>query len=302
MEGWIAVTRTSTLGTSPRRVTLNSKRYAVWRDHDNSVKMIPDACKHRGASLSTGKVLKDGTLECPYHGWKYDETKFCRPWGVGNCYENIQNEFEKCDQDGLLWVRPRGLIGPGPPEVPHVKEPGFNTMWFETTINQSAQLIIENGIDPSHASWVHANPLGFGTYAESPSNVRYAGHTIEFDYVPNREALSTKLFGLSTTHNFHTFVLPYTTWSDVIVHGDKVLMTYVTLCPEDDLKTRMFVGFSQNFGISSGIFILMGKAIVEQDRFILENLDPDFRHKGINGDHDELIVSYREAMFNLIFK
>jgi hypothetical protein len=79
-------------------------------------------------------------------------------------------------------------------------------------------------------------------------------------------------------------------------------MTYVTLCPEDDLKTRMFVGFSQNFGISSAIFIMMGKAIVEQDRFILENLDSDFRHKGINGDHDELIVAYREAMFNLIFK
>ena len=305
MEGWIALTRTTTLGTQPRRVSLNSKDYVVWRGGGSGhgspdVKILPDACRHRGASLSLGKVLSDGYIECPYHGWKYTEKKLCRPWT--ECADQLQVDFDKKDQDGLLWIRPKGLEGPDPPEVPHMTEHGFSTMWFETTIEQSAQMIIENGIDPCHASWVHANPLGFGTAGEKPTNVKHKGHTIEFDYVPNRDALSTKLFGLSTTHNFHAFVLPYTTWSDVVVHGNKVLMTYVTLCPLSDTRTKMFVGFSQNFGVPSSLFVLMGKAIVEQDRVILENLESSFRFKGMNGEHDDLVVAYREALHNLIFK
>lgn len=301
MEGWIALTRTSTLGQQPRKVTLSKRDYVVWRNNNNEVQITSDACRHRGASLSGGKVLRDGYLECPYHGWKYSENKLCKPW-VKDCTDMLQIDFDKKDQSGLLWIRPKGLVGPDPPEVPHVTEPGFSTMWFETTIKQSAQMIIENGIDPCHASWVHANPLGFGTAGEKPTNVVHKGHTIEFDYVPNSEALSTKLFGLSTTHNFHAFVLPYTTWSDVVVHGDKVLMTYVTLCPIDEFTTKMFVGFSQNFGVPSSLFVLMGKAIVEQDRAILENLDSSFRFKGMNGEHDELVVAYREALHNSIFK
>ena len=107
MEGWIAVTRTTTLGTQPRRVTLNEKNYVVWRNHKNDVKIIPDACRHRGASLSLGKVLPDGYIECPYHGWKYTEKKLCRPWT--ECAEQLQIDFDKKDQDGLLWIRPKGL-------------------------------------------------------------------------------------------------------------------------------------------------------------------------------------------------
>jgi hypothetical protein len=46
----------------------------------------------------------------------------------------------------------------------------------------------------------------------------------------------------------------------------------------------------------------MGKAIVEQDRVVLENLDSSFRYKGMNGEHDELVIAYREALHNLLFK
>jgi len=212
------------------------------------------------------------------------------------------NEFNTWEKDGLLWVRPVGHVGPEPPDVPHVTEPGFNTAWFETTIKQSAQLIIENGIDPCHASWVHANPLGFGSDSERPTNVIHFGNMIAFDYVPNKDGMSTKLFGLDTTKNVHKFILPYTTWSDVIIHGGKVLTTYVTLCPVSDTETKMFVGFSQNFGVPSELFIIMGKAIVEQDRVILENLDPSYMYKGTPGAHDDLVEMYRKSLHELVFR
>jgi len=299
MEGWIAVTRTTTLGQKPRRVSLLNKNYVVWRDKNHVSRIQNDTCKHRGASLSTGKI-KDGCIECPYHGWKYTETSVIQPWS--KVPEYFTNEFSTKEKDGLLWVRPVGLRGPDPPDVPHVGEDGFNTAWFETTIKQSAQLIIENGIDPCHASWVHANPLGFGNDAEKPTNVYHTKNTIEFDYVPNKDGISTKLFGIETTMNFHKFVLPYTTWSDVTISGGKILTTYVTLCPVSYSETKMFIGFSQNFGIPSEVFIIMGKAIVEQDRAILENINPSYRFKGIPGEHDDLVEMYRKSLQRLIFK
>jgi len=300
MEGWIAVTRTATLTpNAPTRVMLKNKNYAVWKHwSSNEIQVVPDACRHRGASLSLGPIANDGCVTCPYHGWKTKASKTVQPWG--GLIEYTSPEFVVKERDGLVWVRPWGLRGPEEPPV--VPRTGFNTCWFEADMNQSAQLIIENGIDPSHASWVHANGLGFGTEGEEPKNVKHSGNSIEFDYVPNRYALTSQLFGITNTKNIHTFVVPYTTWSDVILDSGKKLMTFVTLLPMTDTKTRMFIGFSQDFGVPSELFVAMGKEIVEQDRRILENQDPSFAFKGQVGKYDGLITTYRTALQSLAFK
>jgi vanillate O-demethylase monooxygenase subunit len=303
MEGWIALTRTATLRPDvPSKVTLKNKNYAVWKHwSSNEIQVVPDTCRHRGASLSAGKLSSDGCVTCPYHGWKTKATKVVQPWD--GLIEYTPPEFHVKEQDGLVWVRPWGLHGPhDPPSVPYLTAKGFRSCWFETDLNQCAQLIIENGIDPSHASWVHANGLGFGTEDEEPKNVKHTGNTIVFEYVPNRYALTSQLFGITNTLNMHTFVVPYTTWSEVILDSGKRLMTYVTLLPMTDTKTRMFVGFAQDFGAPSELFVAMGKEIVEQDRRILEAQDPSFAYKGQPGKHDGLIMAYRAALQGLVFK
>ena len=302
-EGWIALTRTSTLKPAvPLRVTLKNKHYAVWKHwSSNEIQVVPDACHHRGASLSDGKLSNDGCAVCPYHGWKTKSSKIVQPWN--GLIEYTTPEFMVKEQDGFVWARPWGLSGPlDPPSVPYMTAKGFHSCWFETEIHQCAQLIIENGIDPSHASWVHANGLGFGTEDEEPRNVKHTANTIEFDYVPNRYALTSQIFGITNTKNFHTFLVPYTTWSEVILPSGKKLLTFVTLLPMTDTRTKMFVVFSQNFGVPSELFVAMGKEIVEQDRKILEAQDSSFVYKGQPGKHDGLIMSYRHALQSVIFK
>lgn len=302
-EGWIALTRTSTLKPAvPLRVTLKNKHYAVWKHwSSNEIQVVPDACRHRGASLSDGKLSNDGCAVCPYHGWKTKSSKIVQPWN--GLIEYTTPEFMVKEQDGFVWARPWGLSGPlDPPSVPYMTAKGFHSCWFETEIHQCAQLIIENGIDPSHASWVHANGLGFGTEDEEPRNVKHTANTIEFDYVPNRYALTSQIFGITNTKNFHTFLVPYTTWSEVILPSGKKLLTFVTLLPMTDTRTKMFVVFSQNFGVPSELFVAMGKEIVEQDRKILEAQDSSFVYKGQPGKHDGLIMSYRHALQSVIFK
>lgn len=300
MEGWIALTRVSQLTERPKLIQFKGRPYVAYK-HKNKVQFLPDTCIHRGMSLSKGQVLENGRLECPYHGWTFDSKGFCST-GSSYCGQHgLWFNYKTSVMDDLLWIQPTDLNNsvPEPPEMPKIEG---RSVWFETVIEAPAQLIIENGIDPNHASWVHANPFGFGTYQQMPTHVVHQGNDITFDYVPNKSALSSKLLEIQTTENFHTVVYPYTTWSVVELPTGHRLITYVTLCPESETRTRMFVGFSHNTPIPDWILVNMGKVIVEQDRQILENVDTSYRYLGTPGINDDLIEEYRDTLHNLTFK
>jgi phenylpropionate dioxygenase-like ring-hydroxylating dioxygenase large terminal subunit len=173
MEGWIALSRTNTISSKPKQVILRNKKFATYR-HNNAIILIPDECQHRGMTLSKGKVLIDGKLECPYHGWTYDKEGWYQPNNNVCGYHEDWFKYKTRVQDGLLWIQPQNLNDSlkHPPAVPYINSKDFETIWFETIIQAPAQFILENGIDPNHASWVHANPLGFGTYKEKPTNFK----------------------------------------------------------------------------------------------------------------------------------
>ena len=54
----------------PRRVEHGALAVALV-NVDGAVHAVDDACLHRGGHLSDGYV-RDGTLECPLHWWRYD--------------------------------------------------------------------------------------------------------------------------------------------------------------------------------------------------------------------------------------
>src|SRR5690348_14568931 len=54
---------------------LLGEELVLWR-HAGAVHVWKDQCIHRGTRLSKGRVV-DGTVECPYHGWRYDGEARC---------------------------------------------------------------------------------------------------------------------------------------------------------------------------------------------------------------------------------
>jgi len=54
----------------PRRVQILGLKFVAFRDTEGQAHVLSDTCVHRGASLGKGR-LKDGRVECPYHGWRY---------------------------------------------------------------------------------------------------------------------------------------------------------------------------------------------------------------------------------------
>ena len=73
-EYWVPAMLSSELpkaGSPPVRVMLLGEKLIGFRDGDNRVGLLADACPHRGASLFFGRNDECG-LRCVYHGWQFD--------------------------------------------------------------------------------------------------------------------------------------------------------------------------------------------------------------------------------------
>jgi phenylpropionate dioxygenase-like ring-hydroxylating dioxygenase large terminal subunit len=262
-----------------------------------------------------GRLMEDGTLECPVHGWRaHGNGRFREPCGVlrrGSTWAP-HAPLRAVEHDGIVWVAPDDAEPrAAPPDVPGLRDPGLRFCGFETVLRAPAQVVLENGIDPAHAGWVHANPLGFGWYQRMPEGLAETrgGRGIVFRYAPRGPLVA--LLGYGDTRNEHAFELPYTTWSEVgadsVRAGALRLVTFVTLLPEGPTSTRMFVLFGRSFARAAaldGAMLAMGKEIVRQDALQLEAMDHDVACAGMDayGGADALVARYRLELGALRFR
>lgn len=111
-SGWWPVGRLDDLGVGPVAVQAGTTTWTAFRAApDAPVSVVAARCPHRLVRLSHGEVV-EGSLQCPYHGWRFGPDGACRlvpsngpdaavppradlavPWGVRT-------------EDGVLWVAP----------------------------------------------------------------------------------------------------------------------------------------------------------------------------------------------------
>ena len=82
----------------------------MWRTRAGHVVAFDDRCAHKRFPLSKGRLMPDGTLECAYHGLRYDMTGRCvaipsHPNGPISPQAKTR-PFPVLEQDGLVWVWP----------------------------------------------------------------------------------------------------------------------------------------------------------------------------------------------------
>ncbi len=77
-DRWVAVgLKDAVAPESSNPVIVDGYEIAVWRGRGEDVRVWEDRCPHRGMRLSFGFV-RDETLTCLYHGWRYDVQGRCR--------------------------------------------------------------------------------------------------------------------------------------------------------------------------------------------------------------------------------
>ena len=140
----------------------------IWRNRGGKVVAFDDRCAHKRFPLSKGRIMEDGTLECAYHGLRYNDAGKCvaipsQPEGPIPKQAKT-NSFPVIEQDGIVWV------WPGDPEhckkrkPPRTMEVGDDD-WESIDsgpmeVPANYLLLIENLLDITHFYPLHDGNIG----------------------------------------------------------------------------------------------------------------------------------------------
>jgi phenylpropionate dioxygenase-like ring-hydroxylating dioxygenase large terminal subunit len=153
----------------------------LWRSQDNSViHCADDVCPHRRAALSEGRV-RDGKLECYYHGWQFDGEsdgacsfipQLVNATGGATIPKAACLQMRECQiMEGIVWVWMGDPSVPPTKDVPSQgdgldpltgKRDGFILNDFQIDLPYDHSYLVENLIDPAHIPISHDRTPGGG--------------------------------------------------------------------------------------------------------------------------------------------
>lgn len=236
----------------PLRVELLGETFVAFRDTDGKIGFLDEACCHRGASLSLGRV-EGGGIRCIYHAWKFavDGTVLETP--------NVSDpEFKKRfraraypvrEAGGFLWV----YLGPADmqprfPAWPWLSLPASNVLTTVHLEDCNWVQIIEGLLDSTHLGLLHSD----GLRASADVELDYAKKVgvMQADLAPRMQAEETNFgfhyaalrtragdgVGMTVEARVTAYVAPFT-----ILNANGDIATVIV--PVNDHRTMFFHAF-----------------------------------------------------------
>jgi phenylpropionate dioxygenase-like ring-hydroxylating dioxygenase large terminal subunit len=137
----------------------------LFRQADGSVSALEDACPHRMAPLSMGKLVKGGNLRCAYHGLEFNADGRCvhNPHASGRIPKAAQvRAYPVVERHSLVWIW-MGDRQADPAVIPDFSllegpDPVSKRDWMKMEANY--QFVVDNLLDLSHTAFLHEGILG----------------------------------------------------------------------------------------------------------------------------------------------
>ncbi len=160
-ERWYAILDARQLKSKPLGVKRLGENLVLWRSKTGEVVCMPDRCSHRGSVLSAGRI-EDSCLECPYHGFRFDEEGHCRLIPANGKDKPVPRAFDlhtyvTREAHGFIWLwwgRRRDALPPLPwfDEVPATTA---NSYMIVLQWNVSFERVMESMLDMHHFPFLH---------------------------------------------------------------------------------------------------------------------------------------------------
>jgi phenylpropionate dioxygenase-like ring-hydroxylating dioxygenase large terminal subunit len=217
-RGWFAACESRELRGRPLTRTLFDVPVALFRDAQGRAGALVDRCPHRNFPLSEGRVVGE-TLECRYHGWRFDADGACRaiPALVGDParFGKAADALAVVERHGLVFVWPTRSAEPAgePLAPPHLEDPDFTTVRLQAVVPAPLEAAAENILDVPHTAFLHRGLFRTGEARGSFEVItRRTASRVEAEYVgePRPSGLLGRLLaprGGVVTH-FDRFILP----------------------------------------------------------------------------------------------
>ncbi|MDO7840796.1 aromatic ring-hydroxylating dioxygenase subunit alpha [Sphingomonas immobilis] len=164
------------------------------RDADDTVTALPNRCPHRFAPFDRG-VVKDGTIQCGYHGLEFDYAGRCifNPHGDGKIAPNAHlKPWPLAERFGMqwIWMGDPALADPSLiPDYGNVFNPELKTIRRYLHTESNYELVADNLLDLGHTAYLHGSSLGSRAIIQSERKVKRIGDDVVYELdAPGGEA------------------------------------------------------------------------------------------------------------------
>ena len=175
---WYVAYSAKDLGIKPLGRKICGENMVFYRGENGRVAALEDFCPHRGAPLSLGYVC-EGKLVCGYHGLEMgcDGKTIAMPGQRVRGFPAIRS-FPVEERYGFIWVWPGDPEKADTSKIP-VLEWYDNPEWAYAGglfhINCDYRLMIDNLMDLTHETYVHASSIGQKEIDDTPCVTKVEG-------------------------------------------------------------------------------------------------------------------------------
>ncbi len=172
-NAWYAAAYSHEVSDTPLARTLLERKMVLFRGTDGDLGMIANRCPHRFASLSAGRLIDD-TLECPYHGLRFNRAGEC----VLNPHSKTKGPLRAADilswpvmeRYGIIWFwpgEPELADSAALPTIDFLERPEeYAVVRGHLHVRGHYELVVDNLLDLSHAAFIHPQFSGGNYTAE----------------------------------------------------------------------------------------------------------------------------------------
>ena len=300
------------VANKPKKVTVWSKNYVVWKNIDGKYNCLDDVCSHKGASLSGGKIHNNCAV-CPYHGYEFNSNgTLVKVPGLNFQASPVYDvsKYSIVEKNGWVYLNTMQTNISEPEMQINIFEEeefakNFSVVYLNMDFNCYSRILSENSLDVMHIGFVHT----FGnkehpapTQENPPKLVSPYHYKTSYEYESGKDSIVKKVFNINTLKIENEFILPHTTVARVIF-GDYVSTVITFALPLSENKSRLFVKTYRNFWNND-----MGDALTRnlmhntmlQDKVIVENIDMKYMEGKFNMKFDKLQNTYKSFYKKLI--
>jgi vanillate O-demethylase monooxygenase subunit len=171
-NAWYVCAWKSEVGREPLARTICLEPVMIFRREDGTVVALEDRCCHRHLPLSKGRLIGD-IVQCGYHGLEFDSTGQCVsvPGQTRVPPGARVGSYRVVDRHGLVWI----WIGEADradaasiPDYHWIDDPAWATVGGSIQLNAHYMLSIDNLLDLTHETYVHASTLGAPGISHAP--------------------------------------------------------------------------------------------------------------------------------------
>jgi len=231
--------------------TIAGQPIVVGRGQDGKIFALRDICPHRAAPLSAGQILDDGTVECPYHGWRFGQDDgqcshipaICS--GQKDPSGGIKVRAFPLREDGqLIWVyiaKDAKFKGEPDCEPPHYAMANRKQIFVQRlTLNCHVDHAVIGLMDPAHVSFLHRQwwwRSGASMHEkEKKFEPRERGFAMAA-HTPSSNSFGYKILGGKPVTEI-SFRLPGVRTEEITV-GNKGILSFTAVVPIDENNTEI---------------------------------------------------------------